>query len=76
MDQDYLDQDGLLTQVPQGLDVVTHVAPQPSGPALLEEVLEGGVGGVVGHVREGVVGAELRLITDAASLRLKELSHL
>ena len=76
MDQDDLHQDGLLAQLPQRLDVVAHVAPQPPGPALLEEMLEGGVAGGVGHVGEGVVGAELRLITDAAAFSLEKLSDL
>ena len=76
MDQHDLHQDGLLAELPQGLDVVTHVAPQPPGPALLEEVLEGGVTGGVGHVGKGVVGAELGLITDAAAFSLEKLSHL
>ena len=76
MDQDDLDQDGLLAQVPQGLDVVTDVAPQPPGPALLEQVLEGGVLRVVGDVGEGVVGAELWLLTDAAAFSLEKLTNL
>ena len=76
MHQHDLYQDGLLAQVTKGLDVVTDVAPQPPGPALLEQVLEGGVGGVVGDVGEGVVRTELGLITDTASLSLEKLTNL
>ena len=76
VDQDNLHEDGLLAQVTQGLDVVTDVAPQPPGPALLEQVLEGGVLRVVGDVGEGVVGAELRLVTDTAPFCLEELTDL
>ena len=76
MDQHDLHQDGLLAELPQGLDVVADVAPQPPGPALLEEMFEGGVTGGVRHVGEGVVGAELGLITDAAAFSLEKLSHL
>ena len=36
VDQHDLDQDALLAEVPQTLNVVTHIATQPLGPALLE----------------------------------------
>ena len=36
VDQHDLDQDALLAEVPQTLDVVTHITTQPLGPALLK----------------------------------------
>ena len=36
VDQHDLDQDALLAEVPQTLNVVTHIATQPLGPALLK----------------------------------------
>ena len=40
VDQHDLDQDALLAEVPQTLDVVTHIATQPLGPALLEGYID------------------------------------
>ena len=36
VDQHDLDQDALVTEVPETLDVVTHIASQTLGPALLD----------------------------------------